>query len=120
MGNSLSSPQGQKKEDVAIETARQMLQGNRDTPVDASAAVALLEELVDARASTNAIWMLGVCYEYGIGTTQDLDRAVQLYKYGAEKGNAAAELLRTTSGRGCTKKKLGCEWGKTHDFSIEP
>ena len=35
----------------------------------------------------DAMWMLGVCYEFGMGIEQDIERAVTLYKQSSEKGN---------------------------------
>ena len=54
--------------------------------------------------------MLGVCCEFGMGTEQDVDRAEQLYKRGAEQGNATAKLLtdklKNMNGRGCAQLDL--------------
>ena len=78
---------------------------------DAEAAVALLEEKVKDR-DAEAMWMLGVCCEFGMGTKQDVERAEQLYKCGAEHGNATAMLLtdelKNQNGRGCTQMDLRC------------
>ena len=65
--------------------------------------------------------MLGVCCEFGMGTEQDVARAEQLYKCGAEQGNATAKLLtgklKNKKGRGCTQMNLECEPEKTHEQS---
>ena len=55
-----------------------MLSGSGGVEVDADSAVALLEELLKDN-QLEAMWMLGLCYEYGLGTEQDIDRAKQLY-----------------------------------------
>ena len=71
-----------------------MLEGSHGMERDAEAAVALLEE--KAQGDAEAMWMLGVCCEFGMGTKQDVERAEQLYKRGAEQGNATAKLLSNT------------------------
>ena len=54
-----------------------------------------------------------------MGTEQDVTRAEQLYKRGAEQGNATAKLLtdqlKNKNGRGCTQMNLGSEQEKAHD-----
>ena len=76
---------------------------------DAEAAVALLEAKVKD-GDAEAMWMLGVCCEFGMGTAQDAKRAEQLYKRGAKQGNETAELLadklKNKNGRGCTQMDL--------------
>ena len=89
-----------------------MLEGSHEMARDAEAAVALLEEKVKD-GDAEAMWMLGVCCEFGMGTEQDVKRAVQLYKRGAAQGNATAELLtdelKNKNGRGCTQMDLAGE-----------
>ena len=89
-----------------------MLEGSHGVERDADTAVALLEEKVKD-GDAEAMWMLGVCCEFGMGTEQDVARAEQLYERGAEQGNATAELLtdklKNKNGRGCTQMDLGCE-----------
>ena len=91
------------------EKARWMLEGSHGMVRDAEAAAALLEKKVKD-GDTEAMWMLGVCCEYGMGTEQDVDRAEQLYKRGAAQGNATAKLLtdklKNRNGRGCTQMDL--------------
>ena len=62
------------------------LSGVGGAEVDKDGAVALLEERVKDRDS-DAMWMLGVCYEYGRGIEQDIERAELLYKQSSESGN---------------------------------
>ena len=107
------------------EKARWMLEGSHGMARDADAAVALLEEKVKD-GDAEAMWMLGVCCEFGMGTEQDVDRAEQLYKRGAEQGNATAMLLtdelKNKNGRGCTQTNLKSEKEnnkpKTKDLGI--
>ena len=98
------------------EKARWMLEGSHGMARDADAAVALLEEKVkDGKAE--AMWMLGVCCEFGMGTEKDVDRAEQLYQRGAEKGNTTAKLLtdklKNKNGRGNTQMDLSGEQERT-------
>ena len=104
-----------QQEDKMTEKARWMLEGSHGMARDADAAVELLEEKVkDGKAE--AMWMLGVCCEFGMGTEQDVKRAEQLYKRGAEQGNATAKLLtdklKNKNGRGCTQMDLEGEQEK--------
>ena len=89
--------------------AQWMLEGSHGVERDADTAVALLEEKVKD-GDVKAMWMLGVCCEFGMGTEQDVDRAEQLYKRAAEQGNATAKLLtnklKNKNGRGCTQMDL--------------
>ena len=88
-----------------------MLEGSHGMVKDADAAVALLEEKVKDR-DAEAMWMLGVCNEFGMGTEQDVGRADQLYRRGAAQRNAIAKLLtdqlKNNFGRGCTQMNLAC------------
>ena len=94
------------------ERARWLLEGSHVMARDAGAAVALLEEEVK-EWGTEAMWMLGLCCEFGIGTEQSVKRAEQLYKRGAEQGSRTAMLLadklKNKNGRGCTQMDLSCE-----------
>ena len=89
-----------------------MLEGSHGMARDAEAAVALLEEKVKD-GDAEAMWMLGVCCEFGIGTEQNVERSEQLYERGVEQGNATANLLMgklwNWYGRGCTYMDLESE-----------
>ena len=74
----------QQQDEKAIEKAQWMLEGSHKMTRDADAAVALLETKVK-NGDAEAMWMLGVCCEFGMGTKQDVERAEQLYKRGAEQ-----------------------------------
>ena len=86
-----------------------MLEGSHGMPRDADAAVALLEEKVKD-GDAEAMWMLGMCCEFGMGTYQDIARADQLYQCGAEQGSSTARLLmdelKNKNGRGCAQMDL--------------
>ena len=79
------------------------LSGCGGAEVDEEGAVALLEERVKDK-DVEAIWMLGLCYEYGMGIEQDLRRAEELYKEsrdgGSEIGKFLAENGRNERGSG--------------------
>ena len=69
-----------------------LLTGIGGAEIDEDRAVALLEERVEER-ETDAMWMLGLCYEYGIGCEKDFKRAMSLYEQSGDGGNAAGRLL---------------------------
>ena len=93
-----------------------MLEGSHGMARDADAAVALLEEKVKD-GDAEAMWMLGVCCEFGMGTEQDVKRAEKLYKRGVKR-NATAKLLtdelKNKNGRGCTQMNLAGEQENKH------
>ena len=101
-----------KKTEECVEKARWMLEGSHGMTRDADTAVALLEEKVKDR-NTEAMWMLGVCCEFGIGTEQDVERAEQLFQNATQQGNTTAKLLtdklKNKNGRGNTQMDLECE-----------
>ena len=68
------------------------LSGVEGVQVDADEAVKLLEERVEA-GDSEAMWMLGLCKEYGRGTKQDIEEAEKLYKQSRESGNEIGEKL---------------------------
>ena len=63
-----------------------MLSGRGGAIVDADGAVLLLEERVKD-GDTKAMWILGVCNEYGLGTETSIERAELLYCQSRDKGN---------------------------------
>ena len=107
--------------------ARWMLEGSHGMARDADAAVALLEEKVKD-GDAEAMWMLGVCCEFGMGTEQDVERAEQLYQRGLKQEDTTAKLLtdklKNKNGRGCTQMDLEGEQEnnklKTNDWINTP
>ena len=101
----------QQQQEKTTEKAQWMLEGSHGMARDADAAVALLEEKVKD-GDAEAMWMLGVCCEFGMGTEQDVERAEQLYQRGARR-NATAKLLtdklKNKNGRGRTQMDLSGE-----------
>ena len=41
----------------------------------------------------NAMYLLGLCYEFGIGETKDIEQAERIYKELQEKGNVVGTFL---------------------------
>ncbi len=39
------------------------------------------------------MWMLGVCYEFAMGTDQDIERANDLYKQSGLRGNKIGQFF---------------------------
>ncbi len=62
------------------------LSGVGGCEIDVDGAVALLEKRVKAN-DAEAMWMLGVCYEFGRGCEQDIEKAELLYCKSRKKNN---------------------------------
>ena len=94
-------------ESAKIKVAFFKLSGCGGVEVSSSEAVALLEERVK-EGDCEAKWMLGLCCEYGIGTEQDIERAVKLYGECWEGGNVVGEFLMKNdkAGRGTGVMKV--------------
>ena len=72
--------------------ARFKLSGRGGAEVDEDGAVAMLKECVGDKDSA-AMWMLGLCYEYGIGCEPDIEKAEKLYKRSSEGRNVIGDFL---------------------------
>ena len=68
------------------------LSGLGGAEVDEDGAVVLLEERVKDRDG-DAMWMLGVCCEYGMGIEQDIERANDLYDKSSKAGSVIGKFL---------------------------
>ena len=68
------------------------LSGRGGAEVDVDGAVVLLEERAKDK-DAEAMWMLGMCCEYGMGCEQDLERAESLYKQCGEGGSVIGKFL---------------------------
>ena len=66
---------------------------------DVKGAVVLLEECMKDK-DPEAEWMLGLCYEYGMGIEQDIEHTELLYGQSSEKGNVVGKFLLENGGRG--------------------
>ena len=73
------------------------LSGCGGAEVDEEGAVALLEELVKDK-DEEAMWMLGLCCEYGMGVEQDLKTAEELYE-GSRDGESEIGKFLAENGR---------------------
>ncbi len=74
------------------------LSGLGGAEVDAKKAVELLEQRV-ADGDAEAMWMLGVCNELGIGCEQDVAKAERLYNESSSRGNVTGEVLMKSGER---------------------
>ena len=75
------------------------LSGRGGAEVDEDGAVVLLEERAsDEENDAEAMWMLGMCCEYGMGCEQDLERAESLYKQSGEGGSVIGMFLAANGG----------------------
>ena len=68
------------------------LSGYGGAEVDEDGAVKLLEERVKDK-DIEAMWMLGLCYEYGRGCEQDIEKAEELYGLSRDGGNEIGKFL---------------------------
>ena len=79
--------------------------------VDEDGAVALLEERVK-EGDTDAMWMLGLCYEFGIGIEQDIEQAEKLYQQSSDGGNEIGKFFVSHElcayGRGSEEMWMNC------------
>ena len=99
---------------TATEKALWMLEGRDGMARDADGAVVVLQQQVDEHHDAQAMWLLGLCCEYGMGTQQDTQRAEQLFQQAAQQGDETAKLLvgklkNSKKGRGCLDMDLRCE-----------
>ena len=80
------------EESAKTKLAWYKLSGLEGVKVDADEAVKLLEERVSA-SDSEAMWILGLCKEYGRGTEQNIEEAEKLYKQSSENGNEIGKIL---------------------------
>ena len=83
-----------ERDDDSLKTklAWNILSGRGDIGVDVNGAIALLEEGVKG-GDAEAMWMLGICSEFGIGVEQNIERASNLYCQSRDMGNEIGEIL---------------------------
>jgi len=68
------------------------LSGFGGCDVNVDEAITLLKKRVEEK-DTDAMWILGLCYEFGKGCKQDLQEAVSLYKQSSDGGNEKGRLI---------------------------
>ena len=95
------------EESAKTKLAWYKLSGMGGAKVDVDGAVKLLEERVKENDG-EAMWMLGLCKEYGRGIEQDIEGAEKLYKGLKEEGNEIGEILVGEGywGRGSGKMRI--------------
>ena len=86
--------EGQASAVAPLTMAQRMLEGSHGVVRDEKAAVTILEALAKG-GDGEAMWVLGVCCEYGMGTEKDTKRACELYKGSAKKGSKHGRMLAT-------------------------
>ena len=82
------------------------LSGMGGAKVDVDGAVKLLEERVK-EGDGEAMWMLGMCKEYGRGIERDIEGAEKLYEESKEAGNETGEILAEKGREGRGSGKMG-------------
>ena len=89
--------------------ARYLLSGYGGVQIDEDRAFDILKERVKDK-DVEAMWMLGLCCEYGRGCEASVEKAEALYKRSREGGNAIGVFLvengeRNERGSGVMKVK---------------
>ena len=97
-------------EDAKTKLAYYKLTGIGGVEIDVDEAVALLKERVEDKDS-EAMWMLGLCYEYGMGCEQDLEKAELLYNKSCKRDNVIGIFLAENGKEGRGKGILRVETG---------
>ena len=87
------------EESAKTKLAWYKLSGMGGAKVDVDGAVVLLVERVKDKDS-EAMWMLGLCKEYGRGIERDIEGAEKLYEESKEAGNETGEILVKKGGKG--------------------
>ena len=85
------------EESAKTKLAWYKLSGMGGAKVDVDGAVKLLEERVKDRDG-EAMWMLGLCKEYGRGIEQDISGAERLYEQSKAFGNDVGKILSRNVG----------------------
>ena len=80
-------------ESAMTKVAFYKLSGRGGAEIDEEGAVALLKVRSD-KGDDVAMWMLGLCYEYGIGTEQDIEQATLFYEQSSSFHNTIGNFLR--------------------------
>ena len=94
------------EESAKTKLAWYKLSGMGGAKVDVDGAVKLLEERVKEKDG-EAMWMLGLCKEYGRGIERDTEGAEKLYKGSKEAGNEIGEILVKKGRKGRGSGKMG-------------
>ena len=105
-------------DDEKTKLAWSMLSGFGNDIVNEDEAVRMLEERVEV-GDAEAMWMLGICKEYGRGTSQDIKGAEDLYEKSDLAGNEVGHDLvwKKTLGRGNGIMKIHSLQNKTRKIN---
>ena len=93
------------EESAKTELAWYKLIGYGGARKDVNEAVRLLEERSKA-GDGEAMWMLGMCKEYGGGMDQDIEGAKKLYEQSRKAGNEIGKILALKSLGGSLSGKM--------------
>ena len=95
------------EESAKTKLAWYKLSGIGGAQIDVIGAVKIIEERVK-EGDGEAMWMLGLCKEYGRGTEQDIEGAEKLYEQCAEAGNEIGKIPMEKGymGRGTGRMKI--------------
>ena len=73
--------------------ARYLLSGYGGVQIDEDRAFDILKERVTKDEDVEAMWMMGLCYEYGMGCETSDEEAEALYKRCCEGGNVIGKFF---------------------------
>ena len=73
--------------------ARYLLSGYGGAQIDEDRAFDILNERVAKDKDAEAMWMMGLCYEYGMGCETSVEEAETLYKRCCDGGNVIGKFL---------------------------
>jgi len=59
---------------------------------DITGAIPILDECVKT-GDRDALWMMGICFEYGMGVPKDIERAVALYNQSKDLGSIIGKFM---------------------------
>ena len=116
--NKMEAEQKEQKQEVSLTTkALWLLQGSHQCKRDPEAAVALLKQATKAN-DPEAKWMLGLCFEYGVGTKSNGPHAMNLYKKAAHQKSLVGAAICKLKAK---KKDYGSNvFSLTHDYKALP
>ena len=126
-GKQLSEKELYKEAVFAMERGVELLKtkvafyklSGRGTEFDPEGAVPLLEDRAE-KGDGEALWMLGVCCEYGIGMERDTVRAELLYYQSCQTKNVVGTFLSKNNGGGRGTGTMLTSWGlyNKHNISV--
>ena len=85
------------------------LTGRGRVDVDVAGAIVLLEQRVK-EGDGDAMWMLGLCYEFGIGVEQNEEQAESLYAQSCNAENEIGDFMVWNSNYGRGTGLMNAGW----------